>query len=140
MKLVIVRDAYVDDGTFGTLRVLGRAPFALTLEREWADNEPRKSCIPAGVYQCRRVNSPKFGDTFEVQAVPGRSHILFHAGNLSDDSLGCILVGEQFEFVNGKPGIVASRQGFGEFLRVTQGVDTFTLLIEDAPSAAQGQG
>jgi len=44
-----------------------------------------------------KVNSPKFGaGTFGLHRVPGRSHILIHAGNFTRDIEGCILLGERF--------------------------------------------
>jgi hypothetical protein len=104
----------------------------VTLERPWLDNKKGESCIPAGHYECVRVQSPRFGDTFMVKDVPGRSEILFHKGNLSDDSRGCILIGEQFNPVLGKPGITASKEGFAEFLSLTSLTNSFTLNIEEA--------
>ena len=56
---------------------------ALTLENPWRDNTPNISCIPIGTYLCKRVDSPKFGDTFEVSDVSGRTHILFHSGKVA---------------------------------------------------------
>lgn len=132
--LRLVRVAHNDRATFGVLvdPAQGRA-FAVTLERPWANNQPQVSCIPAGHYLCSRVDSPKFGDTFEVTGVPGRSHILFHKGNLSDDTHGCILVGEQFEAVgHDSDAVQASAQGFAEFLRRLDGKTTFGLEIVEA--------
>lgn len=126
--LILHRVAYTDDATFGVLIRDGR-PFAVTLERGWHDNAPRESCIPTGTYTCKRVQSPRFGNTFEVRAVPGRSAILFHKGNVADDSLGCILVGEAFNPVKGKHGITSSAEGFAEFLTIQKGVNTFTLTV-----------
>jgi len=122
-------------GAFGVLLYGGRGPgessvpFALTLERPWLDNRKHLSCVPPGSYVCRRVESPKFGDTFEVTGVPGRSHILFHTGNVMEDSEGCILVGEQFEALGGRPAVLSSRKGFREFLERLEGVEAFTLHI-----------
>jgi hypothetical protein len=79
------------------------------------------------------VNSPKFGDTFEVTDVPGRSHILFHKGNLEDDSHGCILVGESFNPVLGRPGITSSKEGFEEFMHMLSMVNEFPIDIVEAP-------
>src|SRR3990167_11487521 len=118
------------DGTFGVL-LEGDLPFALTLERQWQNNAVGASCIPLGGYLCGRVNSPKFGKTFEVKAVKGRSAILFHKGNLDDDTHGCILVGERFDLLNGEVGITASADGFGEFTNRTANLDSFTLNIEE---------
>ena len=129
MKLV--RVASNDIATYGVL-IQGEIPFAVTLERPWLENRSMESCIQAGAYECKRVSSPKFGNTFEVTNVPGRSAILFHRGNLADDSHGCILVGEQFNPVLGKPGITASREGFDEFLKLTGITDSFPLTIQEA--------
>lgn len=126
--MTLKRIAKNPDGVFGVLLHKG-VPFALTCERPWLDNKSNVSCIPERTYECRRVNSPKFGDTFEVTGVPGRSHILFHKGNTMDDSQGCILVGEQFETLNGKTAVLQSGKGYGEFMERLKGVDRFTLWI-----------
>ena len=131
MKTMIIRRVSTGpDGTFGVI-VYKNIPFALTLEREWKDNRRGISCIPAGNYKCKRVNSPKFGNTFEVTNVPGRSHILFHKGNLDDDSHGCILVGEKFGNINDSPGIHASLEGYNEFMKKLMGEIGFRLIIVD---------
>ncbi len=137
VEVTLKRVAMRLDGTFGVLLADG-LPFALTVERPWRDNARSESCIPVGVYtasRCRTqahygfADSPKFGNTFEVTNVPGRSRILFHKGNIMDDSHGCIIVGEQFESLNGKPAVVASAKGFDEFLRLTKDVDHFKLTV-----------
>lgn len=127
-KLTIKRIAEILDGTFGVL-LDEDIPFALTLERRWLNNEKGKSCIPLGIYLCKRIQSPKFGNTFEVAGVLGRDAILFHKGNLDDDSHGCILIGEQFESLKGKIAILASDKGFTEFLQRLEGIDIFNLEI-----------
>lgn len=134
--MVLTRVPSSKFGTFGMLRV-DSVPFAVTLERRWENNRPSVngipgSCIPLGKYTCKRVKSPKFGDTFEVTGVPNRSKILFHKGNLDDDSHGCILVGEQFALVKNEPGIIASAAGFEEFLAIQKGVKSFQLIINEA--------
>lgn len=126
MKLVRVSKATT--ATYGVL-LQGDIPFAVTLERPWLDNQPNVSCIPAGKYECRRIQSPKFGETFQICEVPGRSAILFHKGNISDDSHGCVLVGEAFNPVLGKPGITQSGDGFAEFLNILRMTDRFPLEI-----------
>ena len=130
------------DGERPTLGVLlnnGR-PFAVTLERPWLGNRRGESCIPIGEYLCLRCsnspdygrkNSPKFGDTFQVYEVPNRSNILFHKGNINADTHGCIVVGEQFEYLNGDEAVLASNQGFNEFLSIMVRENEFTLVITD---------
>jgi len=126
VKLIRVSDT--GKATFGVLLSAG-VPFAVTLERTWADNRKGESCIPKGTYTCKRVNSPKFGDTFEVTDVAGRSHILFHSGNIAADTHGCIIVAEAFNRVSGEDGITASREGFAEFKERTRSVNAFQLEI-----------
>ena len=117
-------------GTFGVL-LQGLVPFVLTIERPWLDNRSNISCIPEGNYSCKRVNSPKFGDTFEVTDVSGRTHILFHKGNISDDSHGCIIIGEQFESLKGRAAVLSSKKGFEEFKERTSGINSFILSIKN---------
>jgi len=136
-NLTLLRTHAHADGTFGVLsRDDTEYPFAVTLERAWDRGSNRPStgdkpgaCIPEGSYNCLRVNSPKFGNTFEVTNVPGRSKILFHAGNIMDDSRGCILIGHGFDPVKGRQGIVSSRKEFDEFLALQANVTSFQLTI-----------
>lgn len=79
---------------------------------------------------CKRISSPKFGDTFRVEDVPNRSHILFHKGNLAENTHGCIIVGEQFEPLGGENAVLASGKAFTEFKQRTKDDYTFTLCIE----------
>ena len=116
--------------TFGVLLREDGIPFALTLERPWLNNQRGVSCIPLGRYFAKRHQSPKFGETFWLQDVPGRAEILFHKGNIDDDSHGCVLIGERFDPVNGEDGIVASAEGFGEFMRLTLGLGEIAVNIE----------
>lgn len=129
MKVIsLIRISEIEDGNFGVL-LDERIPFALTVERIWLDNKKGESCIPRGVYTCKRIDSPKFGNTFEVCDVPDRSEILFHKGNVMDDSHGCIVIGEQFESLNGKVAVLSSTKGFGEFLERTKNLVTFELRV-----------
>jgi len=131
MNLTLIRLPQHKDGTFGVLLDEG-TPFCLTVERPWLDNKRGESCIPTGQYICRRVNSPKFGDTFEVTNVPGRTAILFHKGNIMEDSHGCIILGEQYESLEGKVAVLASGKAFSEFLERTRNVNEFRLEIKKA--------
>ena len=137
IHITIKRIATGDDGTFGVL-LHERIPFALTVERQWLDNMPGVSCIPEGEYNVKRClaspeygfkHSPKFGNTFNVLSVPNRSKILFHKGNIDQDSHGCIIVGEQFGTLSDQPAVLASRQGFSEFLSLLKQHNEFELTI-----------
>mgnify|MGYP003132802307 CR=1 FL=1 len=121
------------DKTLGVLVDFAGVPFAVTLEPplvmsdDGYHTQPNISCIPLGFYRCKRVNSPRFGDTFEITNVPGRSHILLHKGNRETDTLGCVLVAESFSEI----GIGQSAAGFSEFMDM-MGEDTvFNLTIKE---------
>lgn len=131
MRLDLIRVGQSDKGTFGVLRY-GEVPFAVTLERPWLNNEKRVSCIPVGVYVCRRIKSPHFGDVFEVANVPGRTLILFHRGNKLFDTEGCILIGEEFAGSLHMPIVASSERGFTEFMLLLYGRTEFDLCIVQA--------
>ncbi|NDF13445.1 MAG: hypothetical protein EB060_11615, partial [Proteobacteria bacterium] len=87
---------------------------------------------PTGRYQLTRHYSPKFGETFLVERVPNRSHILFHRGNIQADTRGCILVGMEFGVTMGASMITESRDAFEWFLRYLASVDEAELVIKAA--------
>ena len=128
--LHLVRVGQSDAGTFGVL-VYEHVPFAVTLERPWKENQANISSIPAGDYRCKRVDSPKFGNTFEITDVPGRSHVLFHKGNRTADTLGCVLVGESFATDKKIPIIADSSGGYAEFKALLINEDEFLLRIHE---------
>ena len=130
MLLTLKRVAENEDGTFGVL-IHNNIPFCLTLEPEWRDNKQNISCIPPKHYTCEKVNSRKFVSTFEIKRGPNRTHVLFHKGNVETDTLGCVILGEQFESLNGKCAILRSGKAFDEFINLTKGLITFNLQIED---------
>jgi hypothetical protein len=71
-----------------------------SLELPYLENHKDISCIPPGEYKCERITSVKFGLCFIVKDVPGRSGILFHSGNFTTDTEGCILPGLRFVDIN----------------------------------------
>ena len=131
--LLLKRVDHREWGTYGVL-VGPDGPFIVTLELPWRENEQRVSSIPAGVYVCNRVQSPRFGNTFEVTGVPNRSKILFHGGNSTEDTLGCILTGTTFDPVggmNGKNGVTGSKMAWDELMDMQRGVDRFILTLSN---------
>lgn len=130
MLLELLRVGQSGRGTFGVIRY-GQVPFVLTLERPWEDNKENVSCIPAGRYRCRKIRSPKFGDTYEICDVPGRTHVLLHWGNFIEDTEGCVLVGEEFSGTFDRPFIAASKRGFLELMKLLNGDVEFDLVITD---------
>ncbi len=96
---LLTRDETSDHGTLGVLA--GGGLRLHVIEPPWRDNRRNRSCIPAGAYDALPHVSPRFGRSVLVAGVPGRSHILIHAGNLGGDvdrglrthTLGCLLPG-----------------------------------------------
>ncbi|MCA0268453.1 MAG: DUF5675 family protein [Bacteroidetes bacterium] len=90
---------YSTSFTKGRLRVLdgqGVERFACwVLELPWLGNQRNISCIPEGSYSTVHYTRPSGrGEAILVENVPGRSGILFHAGNVPSDTRGCLLVGD----------------------------------------------
>lgn len=129
--LTLNRVGQSNAGTFGVLSE-GQIPFALTLEPPWRNNKVKVSCIPPGEYLCNTVNSSLHGFTFEVNQVENRTHILFHTGNIGKNTKGCILVGEQYEPLNGAPAVLASAKGYKEFMFLLRGEEMFKLTIKES--------
>lgn len=118
------------EGTFGVLRLDGQV-FCVTLEPPDRGNVEDVSCIPPGRYACRRVDSPRFGVTFEVADVPGRSHILLHPGNVTDDTRGCVLLGKRFGRLRGHRAVLDSGTTFAEFMARCGETEDFDFIVEE---------
>ena len=129
MDMLLHRVYIGPEGCFSTLAPLGKPPFAVALEHTYDDDTVK---VSRGTYRCiRGTHQLKSGPpfvTFEVQ-VPGHSGILFHKGNVEDDSAGCILLGLQFGNVLGKAGIMQSASAFTFFMSRQSQVDTFQLSV-----------
>ena len=125
MLAILERFAYTPFCTLGTLTYNGRS--LVTIEKPWLGNMPYESCIPEGVYTCKRYRSERFPNTFEITDVEGRSHILFHVGNSAKDVEGCIALGQYVD--QDKYEIRNSRFAFREFMADTSKYDEFELKI-----------
>lgn len=129
VSLKLIRVDKAKSCTRGVLLLNGRY-LCVTLERPWQNNATNVSCIPVGAYTCKRVQSPKFGDTFEVTGVDGRTHILFHAGNSAADTSGCILLGTSMQPLLSS--ISQSKKAVKTFMAYTQDVNEFKIEITEA--------
>lgn len=113
-------------GTFGEMRHSGQL-LCVTCEDPWNDNANGISCIPEGRYLVKKYSSPKYPDVWEVESVPGRTYILIHAGNTTDDTRGCILVGSTFGHLKGRPAVLNSKTTLNKLRQVLP--DEFYLTI-----------
>lgn len=114
--LELIRLEETELGTLGVLK-LDKSLFCCTLEPADLLNRVNMSSIPAQQYICLPRSSIKYGFTFEVSNVPGRTGILFHAGNTRGDTEGCILLGEKFGKLQGNPAVLNSGETFKGFVR-----------------------
>lgn len=99
----------------------------LTLELPYKNNQKSISCYPAGVYKVIKIKRPNGKWAFSVKDVPGRSAILFHAGNYiatsKPDSEGCTLVGFRYDDIN--------KDGNIDILDSTKALDLLLKIMPD---------
>ena len=126
----IIRLEETEQGTLGVMRI-NKQVFCATLEESDRLNAANVSSIPAQQFVCRRVQSPRLGETFQVMDVPGRSHILFHAGNTDRDTEGCILLGSTWGNLSGRRAVLNSGATYREFMGVMAGRDEFHLTVKE---------
>ena len=148
-RAVLRRQLQGDHGTLGLLSGPGLAPLCI-MEPPWRGNRRNRSCIPAGLYEVVPHLSPRFRRCLLVMQVPGRSHILFHAGNLGGDvalgwhthTQGCLLPGLRRGrlTVDGRrqAAVLASRTAFRHLMDWAQ--DEPFILEIDPPSSIAPAG
>lgn len=134
LNATLVREVCANGCITGTLTIPrkdGKNWTCKTLELPNNGNKQNNSCIPGQrTYVCERVDSPTFGDTFEITDVPGnRDNILFHVGNFPRNTSGCVLLGMAVDpktnfLMSSKPAVAA-------FLRELEGYNKFLLTVED---------
>lgn len=133
MIVRLIRNPSTPYGTFGQFVGFDFDFYSLELPYQDADknglSDPQKSCIDVGEYLCRWRQSPKYGWTYEVTGVPGRSHILIHSANWAHQLLGCVAIGKARGVLNGKPAILRSKEAIAEF-HAAMREQPFTLKVE----------
>jgi len=135
-QLTLTRTTSNDQGTRGVLTENGER-IADTLELPWRGNKRRRSCIPTGNYRCTRIQSPRFGNTYEITDVKNRTHILFHAGNWAGDkkhgyrtdSSGCILLGKTEGKLKNQRAVLSSRLAVKAFKKQMKQQDFLLTII-----------
>lgn len=108
MRLKVQQIAQTLDSTLSALTHEGRF-LCFVLEDGYREQKVmHQTRIPAGVYRIAQRREGKFyaahrvkwGDTFvpELLDVPGFKFILIHPGNTTEDTSGCLLVGNTATF------------------------------------------
>ena len=129
VELIRLEENY-EHGTFGVVKI-NKEVFCVDLEPRDEENATNISSIPAQQYVCKRVMSPRFGETFEIMDVPDRFNVLFHSGNTDDNTLGCILLAQYFGKLKGNRAVLNSGNTFKAFMKVMQKQDVFHLTIRE---------
>lgn len=129
VKIIRIADCS-DDGMFGILK-LNEFPFCVTLEPEFRQNVRSQSCIPVGQHVATRVDSPRFGHTWNIQ-VWGRDNILFHAGNIVDHTKGCVLLAEHYGKLRGDLAVLNSGETFHRFMSTTTMFDSLLITVVES--------
>lgn len=128
IRVEVVRLCQVDGATLGAMIIDGYPEFS-TLEPPWRDNKICESCIPVGEYRAHSLQHQKYGKTFLVEHVPGRSGILIHQGNFAKDTEGCILVGSGYSRSEQGAAIRNSEKAMNRFREMTKGAARIRLII-----------
>lgn len=124
-----------DRATYGEILISG-VKF-VTIERGWHRNRPFVSCIPAGVYTCDFVFSPKFKrKTYLLNGVFRRTEIRIHPANLPEEVEGCIGLGRFFGEINGQKAAMRSKVAVEHFEQILDS-KPFELQIVDIPGTSR---
>lgn len=140
MKLTLQRLEESEDGTFGALLIDGHV-FCVTLEPPDKDNQQNISNIPPNTYVIVRTHSNKYGVTFEITGIPGRTRVLIHAGNIVSHTKGCVILGQYWDKLKGDRAVLNSGNTFRKFMKLMEGIDEAELTILDpvTPATANSQ-
>lgn len=87
-----------------------------TIERPWLHNKVNISCIPTGIYKIKPVKSPKFGDTYQICDVVGRTHILIHKANRPSELQGCIAPVTSYGVLKGEWAGLSSKRAYDKLM------------------------
>ena len=100
---------------------------------QWEPKVPpgRWLCL-RGVHSLDGVN--KF-ETFSI-AVPGHTNILFHKGDVQEESQGCELLGMYKGVLGSEEAVLHSKDAFDLFMKLQVGVQQFWLTVEDVNEGA----
>jgi hypothetical protein len=119
MKITLVRGKEMGNATPGML-YLDSKLFCYTLEDVSRPVKVYgKTAIPKGKYVVKLTMSNRFKKVMPLLlGVPNFEGIRIHAGNTSEDTEGCILVGTQSSVVAGNYNVLGSRDAFSKLMAI----------------------
>jgi pantothenate kinase len=136
-NLITLERAYTDIATIGKMVMPSGLTFD-TMELAWKNNQSGISCIPEGTYNLHKRESGVIKRTthgqldigWEVTSVEGRTFIMIHVGNTTNDFEGCIGIGYGLGTVNGMWAILNSRKAFDDFMKEMERNEEWKLNIK----------
>ena len=126
-KYRLERKIYSTSATLGIWYDSYNKELCRTLENSWVRNTSKTSCVPEGIYQCKKFTGKKYQDVWTVDNVKGRTYILIHNGNLEKHTQGCILVGNHWGFLGNELAVLNSRKTLDKLRSIL--ADKFRLEI-----------
>lgn len=147
MNLNLTRSLDNGQCTLGRLDLLGIE--LQSLERPWISGStggmPGRSCVPCGTYQLVLHDTEAHPKTFALvnealgvyhysvpQGRQGRTAVLIHVANRSQELRGCIALGMSRVLVAGEWRIAESRKAIDMFYSRVSWKDGHTLTIKEA--------
>lgn len=139
MIIELLRTDFLKSGIFGELADEAGEWLLFTLEHSYFDENENvdaggyfpKIPIVKGEYKCvRGTHQLKHGEpfeTFEILGVKGHDNILFHSGNVNEDSDGCVLLGLTRD--DDRNFITNSKNAFAFFMEQMKDVNEFKLIV-----------
>jgi hypothetical protein len=129
--VILKNTDFLATGIFGELLDDDGNFLFYTLQRAYFANGSWSPKIPLGEFVCKRGQHQLEKmlypfETFEITNVPGHTNLLFHMGNVNEDSEGCILLGNRREE---NKGIYKSKDAFASFMQQQAGTDYFILDV-----------
>lgn len=161
MHLELIRFAYKPDATLGWLVFAGQR--VATLEEPWRPDPDgpggqrregalKESCIPDGDYRLVQHSGARFKNVWALvnpalgvyrweSDIPagqkyGRSAILIHSGNSTDNIEGCVLVGKRHGINGGRDWLYESLNAL-DLLRAKLHGDDHTITIRPCRGTAE---
>ena len=128
MNCEIIRIEETIDGVIGVLLVDSDI-LCFTLEPD-KDDETRYQ-VPEGEYKCHRFHGSQYKNTFEIN-VEGHTAILFHWGNIEENTMACVLLGMRVGNLKGKRAVLSSKAAFKAFMKRMEKHKEFSLKIRRA--------
>jgi hypothetical protein len=124
-ELILKREIISNKAILGTL-LSDSEELCKTLENPWKNNAPNISCIPEGIFRCKKDDTGKF-QFYKILDVGGRSGVEIHNGNKEQHTKGCILVGEDWIFMDKELAISNSKKTIKKLKGILP--DEFNLTI-----------